>query len=194
MKTFPIPLLLPIICILSMCTLCISCSPAEQATKPASLVIRKIEQTKGNCEQPEGACFKVVIQMPQYEGTLDDFQETFNQTIQDEVNQYLTDFMDPEFKSTSIEATLEALYKDFSGYVEEMEAMQIPVPQSWSFEIDGSAYYNHDRIVTVQFNIYSYTGGAHPNGYTAFINIAEDGTMPEITEIITDTTAVKAMI
>ncbi|WP_396442808.1 PdaC/SigV domain-containing protein, partial [Limnospira sp. PMC 1252.20] len=68
------------------------------------------------------------------------------------------------------------------------------MPQSWSFEIDGSAYYNHDRIVTVQFNIYSYTGGAHPNGYTAFINIAEDGTMPEITEIITDTTAVKAML
>jgi hypothetical protein len=194
MNTTKTPKLLNYFCFMCTSLAWLSCGQGKQTPSQASIKIVKIEQIKGNCDQAYSACFTAIIHMPQYEGELNEFQRSFNQIIQDEVNQYLAEFLDPDFKSTSIEATLDALYADFLQYAEEMEALQIPVPKSWSFEINGSSYYNHDHLLTVQFNVYSYTGGAHPNGFTTFVNIGEDGTSPSITEFVTDTIAVKSIL
>lgn len=65
----------------------------------------------------------------------------------------------------------------------------------WELKTTADTVYSGSQTITVKFDTYAYTGGAHPNSNLSFYTFErERGRLLTLTEMVTDTTALVEMV
>lgn len=95
-------------------------------------------------------------------GFIEDGQCMLRSAVEIEVA-YPTEIAAYPFVQQTVDAYLDTARAEFvNNFVQY--GMDFPSPGPWSFHVISDAFYHND-IMSLQFTISDYTGGAHPNAY-----------------------------
>ncbi|MCB0634603.1 MAG: DUF4163 domain-containing protein [Saprospiraceae bacterium] len=73
-------------------------------------------------------------------------------------------------ESSELETSLEDIARKYIQEFDQLVADSPEYPFSWEIEVEGSVFYQSDKVLSVALNAYAYTGGAHPNFFLDLIN------------------------
>ncbi|MFN3588625.1 MAG: PdaC/SigV domain-containing protein [Spirosomataceae bacterium] len=95
--------------------------------------------------------------------------------------------------------SVEALAEEFIRMAEQdLASFNEDVPtsfMSYELEVTGKVDYINEKVASITFSTYSFTGGAHPNSAVEVLNISlETGKELGLEEMITDTVALKKVV
>ncbi|WP_288429007.1 DUF3298 and DUF4163 domain-containing protein [uncultured Spirosoma sp.] len=80
---------------------------------------------------------------------------------------------------------------DYKQVVSELDGMG----GCWDLETKLDTLYTSPKVMTVQLDNYAYTGGAHPNSNTTFMNFdRRTGNTLTLTDMVSDTTALLKIV
>ncbi len=140
--------------------------PAEQQEeKTLTFSSNTIKRAKGNCEAND--CIQVSITYPKFAGT----------PAATEINQQIKTliFSDLVIDSGKVDELdkkqlADLLVQDYVSAKEEFKESTM----NFEYAIKGEVTYRNSGLWSIYFNIYTYTGGAHPMGYQKFLNVEPD--------------------
>lgn len=118
-----------------------------------------IEREGGNCEKSETHCITVNFQYPQFRGT-DSVSVFANRQIRKLLLGSLADSL------ANPDSLASALIRE---YMEESKISQYKLG-GWQYEKNVEILWNHSDILSLRFDDYEYTGGAHPSSNRFLIN------------------------
>ncbi len=143
------------------------------------------ERRSANCQLPEGPCARVVAEYPVADRGPRKQVDFVNDSISQYVRLTLSVFAT---KRQAILPDLDSLAGEFiEGYerFREMNPENPPVP--WVLETKSRILYQNRRVLSVEFNNFSFTGGAHPNSFQILLLLdVRDRKMLTLSDIVTD--------
>lgn len=74
-------------------------------------------------------------------------------------------------KTPTIEAYTKMFVADYKEYNKEMKEFGIGFSSSWFYELDINVLLNAPNLISMQVNKLEFTGGAHANPWTNYLNI-----------------------
>lgn len=93
-------------------------------------------------------------------------------------------------KVGTIEEIAQSFIKEYKTYNEENT--DIPLGVGWEYEGSGDTLLISPKVISIYYSVYSFLGGAHGNFYTTYMNFnAQTGDLLKLTDIVSDTTALK---
>jgi hypothetical protein len=134
-----------------------SCAP-EKSSQESNLNISIKSFSKESCM--EESCAKVNLTWPEFEEG--EIGNRLNQAIQDQLLTY--------FYSDSVGTTLEEQADIYLNSFLETTADFPDMPGSWEMEINAEVSFDSLNVLTVFFEEYNFSGGAHPNSSNYFMN------------------------
>lgn len=123
-----------------------------------------IEQvSEENCKPEEENCTFIGIKVPWATGK-DTRSNLLNSHIEDHIIK-LIDYQDNK-ELNSLENLADTFIQDYEASAKEFPEYNIP----WEAFVDGKVSYESDKLISIQFDLALFTGGAH--GYTSitFLN------------------------
>lgn len=150
-------------------------------------------ESKGCGSQPD-QCFTISVQLPLVLNGSDSFQVLFNQTVQNFVFDRLNEFTPVDGSGQEIDVLIDTIFEDYETYLAEVDNMEAEVFAVWEIEIKGNILFESEGIVCLMVESYSYTGGAHPNSETYYINFDKhSGKILDIKDVIIQVEPVRIM-
>lgn len=73
-------------------------------------------------------------------------------------------------EASELETSLEEIASTYIQEFDQLVAESPEYPFSWEIEVEGSVFFQSDKVLSVALNAYAYTGGAHPNFFLDLIN------------------------
>lgn len=138
-------------------------TPAPQSKSGDSTIEfenKVIQKKVGQCDSPEGACCKIDITYPKAKGGV----------VSDSINFHMEKAIS---EALSVEGSQsKTIQQSIESFVKGYESMKSDFPdfgQSWSVDIIGEVAYQGEKLITMLYNDYQYTGGAHPNGSSVYM-------------------------
>lgn len=128
-------------------------------TEEKKLTFDKKTITSESCED----CAKVTISVP----------EAINAPVKDDINDLITGFViqvlnyTEEHNSETIEEEVKEFESEYNSTKKEFPDMSAV----WEAKIEGKLSYQSENLISLQFDSYVYTGGAHGYSALSFINI-----------------------
>lgn len=139
------------------------CSNDEIESAKIKYGMAKFERKFGDCDSTQTPCAALLFEYPQIKNAM-------SSAVNDNISNFiLGEFLDTyggrnEFKS--LDQMADSFFKDHQTISSEFPETR----QSWEIQGTASVIYNDNFIVSVRTDIYSYTGGAHPNSQTNYAN------------------------
>lgn len=92
-------------------------------------------------------------------------------------------------KSGSIENLAKSFVKEFEDLAAEND--DIPI-MGWDYDGSGDTLLISPKVISIYYQVYSFTGGAHGNSTITYLNFnAQTGDLLKLTDMLSDTTALK---
>lgn len=92
-------------------------------------------------------------------------------------------------KTGSIESLAKGFIKEFEDLAAENDDMPL---MGWDYEGSGDTLLISPKVISIYYQVYSFTGGAHGNSNITYLNFnAQTGDLLKLTDMVSDTTALK---
>ena len=100
--------------------------------------------------------------------------------------------MDDTVQTTKT-GSIEALAKGFLKEFEDLAKENTDQPSiGWDYEGTGDTLLISPKVISIYYQVYTFTGGAHGNSNITYLNFnAQTGDLLKLTDIVSDTTALK---
>jgi hypothetical protein len=153
--------------------------------------IREIRKTDGDCESPNAPCVILSIMYPIVSSGTEAAQEKINNDIETLVSTKMQRYTSEQLvETTNLDSIGEAFINRFNQLLIDFPEYQ----QRWSYNLEGSIAYDSADIITIEFNLYTYTGGAHPNAEVTYDSYdAQNGERLQLTDIVSDVDKLAAL-
>jgi hypothetical protein len=161
----------------------ISCSQlAETSNDKASAKALNFTQLYKTFQEPEctvATCAAIEI-------TTINSSESYriNQFVDNKINEIILSFTKNE-NANSLDQVTQYFFDDYKEFKQAFPESSTP----WKIEIKTSVEWMslNKGWLSLRFETYSYTGGAHPNTFTEYINISGDGELLSTSDWLADT-------
>jgi len=160
-------------------------------TKEAlSFKVEKITKKEGDCKGEDDPCATVEVDQPIAKGGEDGVAQAINETINTFLAKTL-DFGEAEAnKNNNLNDAVAQVIEEFNLYRKDVPD-GYPV---WEFIIGAKVAHQTENLISIQFDTYANTGGAHPNGSTAYLNFDPNtGKLLDNTDLIKDKKGLTAL-
>jgi Deacetylase PdaC/Protein of unknown function (DUF3298) len=133
----------------------------------------------------------VSVKYPKLSGGDEEVMTKINAQIEQMVKDQM--FSLDDTAATTKTGSIEALAKGFIKEYETLTAEDADAPSmGWSFEGSGDTLLISPKVISIYYQVYSFTGGAHGNSNINYLNFnAQTGDLLELNDIVSDTTALK---
>lgn len=76
-------------------------------------------------------------------------------------------FLEPfeETRGVNIQEASQTFLDAYMGFMEDFESTQ-----EWVINLDAKVSFENEKIISIVFETYSFTGGAHPNSFRQYLN------------------------
>jgi hypothetical protein len=124
---------------------------------------------------------KIVLHYPFIDSFLNtSVKDSINKMIQ---NILLQDIMG-EVTYVDVKERMQEFITDYKVHKKEMRAFHLPVASSWFFELTIDILLNSPRLMSMRVYKLEFTGGAHANPWTTYINLdLKSGTQLTLDEL-----------
>lgn len=141
-----------------------------------------LEDSLGNVEQPEITkiifSYPIFTKLPQHSA-----QDTINKMI----NGILLDNVGVEQSFGSLQEKMQEFIHDYEVHKKEMQEFGLPFSTGWLYHMRINVLLNTPEIITMRVHETEFTGGAHANYWTNYINInAQTGNIIELETLLLD--------
>lgn len=122
--------------------------------------VKKIEERSGPCATDETSkqCVEFNIEYPIITGKVpENVQAKINQDIQNDIFSFI---MMGDTPAESFETVMKDLSSSYDSLIAEFADYQ----SGWLIEVNGDILYQDKKFISIATTIFTYTGGAHPNG------------------------------
>lgn len=179
---------------LASCTLWYCTTAPLSKAAQIKVESQKISRTFGNCQDTTAfgshKCAKVDLRIPIIVEGPDALKVAVKSWTEDAQKDALLLGEDASGKGITIDQAMQNLGAQF----QEM-AKEFPDQSGWEIILEDTVLYSSPRWITLELRNYSYTGGAHPNHFTARATFdAVSGKETDLRSLITDSTAVKTLL
>lgn len=141
-------------CLLAL-LFCLGCENDKKLT------FEKFEINNQDCSD----CPKVQISIPQFLGN-SILAHTINNSLREEISYFLN--FETEHSAENIAGAIASFVKAYHDFAEEFpDDAQTLI---WEAQVDAKVVFENERLVTVEFKSFSYTGGAHGYEKTVFLS------------------------
>lgn len=126
----------------------------------------KIEKYFTPCEKDSNECTYVLLKYDEF--TAGEKKEAINNYI----ISYLTDsiYSNPDAGTNkNIDGMINLFFNDYRDILTETAGTDYPA-LPWALDISGEVLKINDFYISYMINNYNFMGGAHPNGYTRYLN------------------------
>lgn len=130
----------------------ISCQP----NKSERLIWEKQEVSGEHCV--EGNCARVNLIFPFFSNS----QDPINERIEEKNHSYFYH----DSAGLGLEEKIQFFIHDFSDFKKEFP----DASGDWEMEVKSDVTYQSDSLISIFFEYYVFTGGAHPNSSVSFLN------------------------
>lgn len=180
-------LILPVLCYLLLH--CSSDQETEEAAEPQlKITTYTFERYSPSCKGDSSLCASFSVSYPMLtQGDDPQVVQQINQAVQHEAKRALwVGDPDQDVSGRSLDDISAQFFTDYQRVQEETDMQPMP----WAVEAVGELIYQSETIITVAMSSYQFTGGAHPNTYTAFLNFdRQTGQLLKWPDILVDSTA-----
>ncbi|MFC3415557.1 DUF3298 and DUF4163 domain-containing protein [Algoriphagus hitonicola] len=128
-------------------------------SKTAQNYTWEIQELSGE-QCPDENCARVNLTFPIFSGN--DGGDSINLRIEEKLHTYFFD----DSADLVLEDKIEVFIKDFSEFKAEFPEAS----GDWELEVKSDITYQSDSLISVFFEYYVFTGGAHPNSSVSFLN------------------------
>ncbi len=158
--------------------LCFGCGKSDAEKAKIKYGITKYEKKFGDCDSANSGCASLSFEYPI-------IKYAVNSAVKDSISGYILEtFLDTyraKDKIGSLDEMADTLFKNFSSLQGELPDFR----QSWEIQGTASVIFNNHSIVSIQTDVYSYLGGAHPNSQTYYANFnSENGRKISLADIL----------
>ena len=120
-------------------------------------------------ESPDSGCAEVKMENLIATGGKPGVAARINDTLQTVLKSTVYFPVEGTVNDVDLEEAIFGFLNDFATELRDSE-----YAQSWTSETTSKVLYEDDELVTIQFENYSYMGGAHPNGYVDLRTFSKD--------------------
>lgn len=146
--------------------------------------INEIRKTDGDCQAPEAPCVILSVLYPIVSSGSETAQEKINNYIEGLVSTKMQRYTSEQLVATN---NLDSIGDAFIGRFNQLLIDFPEYKQRWSYNLEGAIAYDSADIITIEFNLYTYTGGAHPNAEVTYDSFhAHNGERLQLTDIVSD--------
>ncbi len=167
-----------------------SCGTKDQASqKKNGLSAESSLFSKRDCvDEAKGACAGFIVSYPIFSGHDSVLVKALNQSVQEFIVSAVGGNGQLPF-AVALDSASQQFFEMFRADVKERPEMAL----EYTTELKDTIPFLNSRVATVQMDGYSYTGGAHGNPFTMLVSydLTKEAKPLEITDLISDTTAVK---
>jgi hypothetical protein len=174
---------------------CKSSNESQSSEEPATIkvdsVTYKLESTPIISKDGDTSITSFKIRYPKFVGGDEAVMSKINAQIE-QIAKNSIGGMDDTVKTTKI-GSLESLGKGFIKEYEDFTKENSEFPaMGWEFDGGGDTLLISPNVISIYFQVYSFLGGAHGNTNTTYLNFnAKTGDLLKLTDIVSDTTALK---
>ncbi len=166
--------LLPFVCLAIGCLAIMQCENssgggveegAEKSTNSTLISFRldTLLQSSPQCASDSNRCATASLVFPYAESGPTQLCVDFNRLQLKYLKAMMQDMESGEQTSSlNLEGLMGAFLQDYA----ELLADDPPFSMPWAMEIEGEILFQNDKLITVQLEQYTFTGGAHPNSST----------------------------
>jgi hypothetical protein len=116
--------------------------------------------------------------------------------INDSINYYVRESLSVmAISREEVYQDLDTIAQQFLSDYQEVLALSSDYQLPWTVETKGEIVHQSPRLVAVELENYSFTGGAHPNSYTTLLNFdVQSGQLLNLEDMIRDVGELKAIV
>lgn len=171
----------------------ISCKSKEKTPdKPAKLQSENRQSVQKHClDKANEQCAEFNITYPVFTGGDSTTTQALNQSVEGYLRSVVGGNPDLQFKQT-LDSAGQAFIQMFLDDRKENPDMIA----GYATEITHKVTLLNDKVVTLDMDGYSFTGGAHPNPFSMIVSfdLSKKGKPLEITDLVSDTNAVRPIL
>jgi hypothetical protein len=110
----------------------------------------------------EGACGKVNLSYPFFKGESES-ASMLNVHIEQQLVMFLNIGENQEI--TPLDSAVSAFLHSYTAFKKDFDS-----PQEWEIMVDSQVTLLGEKLISIAFDSFSFTGGAHPNSYRLYLN------------------------
>jgi Deacetylase PdaC/Protein of unknown function (DUF3298) len=196
---FKIKLLMKNLLLLFLCSFvfmaCQSTKDAQTTDTAATIkvdsVTYKLETPPKISKEGDTTISSISVNYPKLSGGDEAVMTKINAQIEQMVKDQMFSMDDTvqTTKTGSVETLAKGFLKEFEDITKENEDMP---SMGWEYDGSGDTLLISPKVISIYYQVYSFTGGAHGNSNISYLNFnAQTGDLLELTDIVSDTTALK---
>lgn len=172
---------------------------ATAASEQLQFDTKSLHRTSDDCASDSSMCAKLEISYPVAITGPEKLKQSINKYVQQRLQRIKRDF-NPDTDTSATGDAATALADFFLSqrrqYVEKMQAMpDMPMAlAAWELQVKGVPVYTSPRLVSLRFDTYYFTGGAHPNAYSILQSFDSTGNALRAADLVTDTLQLKQLV
>ena len=155
----------------------------EESNNNGSFVTYTFDRYSFDCQVDSNRCARFTVNYPMLKS--DFFVDSLVQKINTRTLLAAVESTGLEVDSnvSDLETQCTAFFNDYQEYLSFSTGQALP----WTIEITGEVRYQDEQILNIAIQSYQFTGGAHPNGNTRFLNYdLETGYLLDWADILAD--------
>lgn len=159
-------------------------STSEAISRNLPYEIREVRKIEGDCQSPDAPCVILSVLYPIVGSGSELAQEKINDYIENLVADKMQRYTSEQIVETNnLDSIGEAFIARFNQTINDFPEYK----QHWSYNLEGSITYDSADIITIEFNLFTYTGGAHPNAEVIYDSFdAQSGERLKLEDLVTD--------
>ena len=170
----------------------LSCGPSQPTGGYGERLLfsnQEFSKSSGDCAHDTSGCVSIQFSYPMAEGGSIRARSLANAAIQSLLADMLGvhDALENPSPSLNLDRLAAEFIEDYYKYTSDE-----PFVQKWTLELEGKVAHNGQDLISICMNGFTYTGGAHPNYFTTYLNFEPTtGKLLSLPEFISDTVALK---
>jgi hypothetical protein len=145
-------------------------SPEGQDTLPFSIEpVELVRKAGPDCDsETASTCATVRLRYPVAKGSAQDslFIQSFNDTIRQDLVSSFAMVNPTEGDLLNLQEAIDVFLTEYMDFIEEVPDYGM----GWSIENDYQVLMQNEKVVSVEMESYSFSGGAHPNTFVTIFN------------------------
>lgn len=154
------------------------CSSGNSEETKIKFRMVKFEKKIGECDSTASGCAAIILEYPE-------ISRAFSSAVKDSISSHILKIFLSAYSGDTTVKSLNELAESFGSNFINYKSEYSGAEQSWEIQGTVSVIYNNHSIISLQTDLYSYTGGAHPNSQTYYSNFnSKDGRRIFLSDIL----------
>lgn len=157
-----------------------SCKNTPGDVEQTSLIVfssATLERQGGpGCESEEGACAKLEMIYPVAEGAEEALVNKINDSVRVTLSRVLSMLNAEERNTKTLDQLADQFVASYNDFLKEVPDYDL----GWWIETSNEIHLNNPKIISLELMISSFTGGAHPIGFSKTFNFSLPGGDPVV--------------